>query len=200
MATDANQHREIIRGALQENIEVNRAAIDELLEQLTVAAAWTIETIKSGNKLVLFGNGGSAADAQHVAAEFVGRFGRDRIALPAIAITTDTSVLSAIGNDYGYDRIFSRQIEAIGSPGDLTFAFTTSGNSANVELGARAARDKGMRVIGLTGQSGGLLSPWCDLILAVPSSRTPRVQESHMAMCHALCEAVEAALFAESES
>lgn len=184
-----------IRNSIEENIEVAQGVIDGLLEQLAIASEWTAEALRRGNKLVLFGNGGSAAGAQHVAAEFVGRFGQDRIALPAIAISTDTSVLTAIGNDYGFDQVFARQIEAIGASGDLAIAFSTSGNSLNVDLGARAAQAKGMRVIGFTGRDGGRLVASCDLILPVPSDRTPRVQESHVTMCHALCESVESALF-----
>jgi D-sedoheptulose 7-phosphate isomerase len=188
-----------IAAALEESIAVKRAVIETLTSDIAVAAAWMAETLRSGGKLLLFGNGGSAADAQHIAAEFTGRFERDRRPWPAIALTTDTSALTALVNDYGADHVFARQVEALGRKGDLVVALSTSGDSPNVVQGVRAARALGVRVVGLTGATGGRLAPLCDLALRVPSRRTPRLQEAHIAICHAMCEVVEV-LLAEEES
>jgi D-sedoheptulose 7-phosphate isomerase len=181
-------------GSIEESIAVKQAILAGMLDPILTAAEWLIAALHAGHKLLLFGNGGSAADAQHMAAEFVGRFEADRQAWPAIALTTDTSLLTALGNDYGMGVIFARQIEALGQPGDVVLAFSTSGNSANVLEGVRAARGKGLRVIGFTGVEGGQLAPLCDLALRVPSQRTARIQEGHMVICHVLCELTEAAL------
>ncbi len=192
---DTSAFQELITASLQESITVKQMTLDTLTDALVTAAGWMTETLRRGRQILLFGNGGSAADAQHVAAEFIGKFERKgRPAWPAIALTTDTSVLTALGNDFGFETIFARQVEALGWPGDLVLAFSTSGNSPDVLQGAQSARRGGLRVIGLTGQDGGQLAPLCDLVLSVPSHRTARIQESHIAMCHALCEVVEAAL------
>jgi D-sedoheptulose 7-phosphate isomerase len=183
-----------LKAAIEESIAVKQAVLRELLEPMATAAAWMSDTLRGGHKLLLFGNGGSAADAQHIAAEFVGRFERERRPWPAIALTTDTSALTALGNDYGIDVIFARQVEALGQAGDLVLALSTSGNSPNILAAVKAARAKGLRTIGLTGESGGQLAALCDLALCVPSRRTPRIQEAHIMICHALCEVVEAAL------
>ncbi|MEQ1719202.1 MAG: D-sedoheptulose 7-phosphate isomerase [Hyphomicrobium sp.] len=154
-----------------------------------------IETLKGGNTLLFAGNGGSAADSQHIAGEFVSRFHYDRPGLPAIALTTDSSILTAIGNDYGYERVFSRQIEAIGRKGDVFIAISTSGNSPNILAGIEAARKKGITVVGMTGRTGGKMKAMCDLCLCVPSDSTPRIQEGHLVSYHFLCGVVEASLF-----
>ena len=185
----------ILSDSITESIEVKRAVLGSMLGEIATAAGWVAEALRGGHKLLLFGNGGSAADSQHIAAEFVGRFERERRALPAIALTTDTSILTALTNDYGAEVVFARQVEALGQPGDLAIAYSTSGNSPNVLAGIRAARAKGMRVVGLTGESGGAMAALCDLTLRVPSRRTSRIQEAHGTISHAICEAVESALF-----
>lgn len=150
--------------------------------------------LRDGRKLLLFGNGGSAADAQHLATEFTGRFLRERRALPAIALTTDTSALTSIGNDYGFVRVFARQVEALAGPGDVVVAITTSGGSPNVLAGVAAARAKHAAVIGLTGAKGRAFAARCDVAFVVPSRFTPHVQESHIAIGHILCELADEAL------
>jgi D-sedoheptulose 7-phosphate isomerase len=153
-------------------------------------------TLRDGGKLLIAGNGGSAADAQHVAAEFLSRFGFDRTPLPAIALTTDTSVLTAIGNDYGFERVFERQVRGLGRKGDAFIAISTSGHSANVIAALKAAREIGITTIGLCG-SGGEMRPLCDLILAVPSEQTALIQQIHLTAFHAICAIVERELFGE---
>ncbi len=149
------------------------------------------QALKNGYKILFFGNGGSASDSQHLAAEFVGRYEKERRALPAIALTTDTSILTAIGNDYGYDRVFERQIEALGSKGDVAFGISTSGNSKNVLLGIKKAKEKGLYTIGLSGRDGGELKSLVDLSFVVPSQKTARVQEAHIMIGHIICERVD---------
>lgn len=141
------------------------------------------------------GNGGSAADAQHFVAEIVGRFKMERRGLPALALSTDTSILTAIGNDYGFDRVFSRQVEALASPGDLVIGISTSGNSPNVLLALQLARETGCRSVGLLGKDGGSIKDVCDLALIVPTNDTPRVQEAHITMIHIVCDLLEKTLF-----
>jgi D-sedoheptulose 7-phosphate isomerase len=158
-----------------------------------------VETLKAGQKLLFAGNGGSAADAQHMAGEFVSRFHFDRPGLPAISLATDTSILTAIGNDYGYDQVFSRQIEAIGQRGDVFVAISTSGNSRNIITAIKAARAKEITVVGLTGGSGGEMAPLCDHVLLAPSPSTPRIQECHLITYHLLCGFVEEAIFGKSD-
>lgn len=153
------------------------------------------ETFTKGGKLLVMGNGGSAADAQHFVAEIVGRFRMERKALPAIALSTDTSILTAIGNDYGFDRVFRRQVEALAVPGDLVVGISTSGNSPNVLQALELAREKGCRTAGLLGRDGGTIKAVCDLALVVPSSDTPRVQEGHITIIHIVCDLLEKALF-----
>lgn len=151
-----------------------------------------VVALQSGGKILFAGNGGSAADAQHWAGELVSRFYYDRPGLPAIALTTDTSILTAIGNDYGYDYVFARQVEALGRAGDVLVAISTSGNSPNVLRAAGAAKRLGMRVIGFTGRDGGQLAPLADLCFRMPSDETPRIQEGHEFVGHVLCALVEA--------
>lgn len=169
---------------------------DAQLHQLMAEAVdHAVVALRGGRKLLFAGNGGSAADAQHWAGELVSRFYYDRPGLPAIALTTDTSILTAIGNDYGYDYVFARQVEALGQEGDVLVAISTSGNSRNVIRAIEAARKKRLRVIGFTGQSGGQMADLCDLCFRVPSGETPRIQEGHEALGHLLCALIEAEMF-----
>jgi len=149
------------------------------------------DTIKKGGKILLMGNGGSAADSQHIAAEIVGRFKKERKGMPAIALTTDTSILTSVGNDYGYDYIFARQIEALCRPEDMVIGITTSGNSANVVRAMEAAKEIGAATVGLTGGTGGKLNALCSYNIVVPSSVTARIQEAHIFIGHSLCEILE---------
>jgi D-sedoheptulose 7-phosphate isomerase len=180
-----------VSASLEESIATKRAVADSLLDEIATAAEWVTEAIRGGGKLMICGNGGSAADAQHLAAELVGRFERDGRALAAIALTTDTSIITAIGNDAGYERVFAAQVEALANQGDVLLALSTSGNSPNVNNAARAAAAKGARVIAMTGQSGGELGQLADLALRIPSTRTARIQESHITIGHIVCELVE---------
>jgi len=149
----------------------------------------------SGRKLLIAGNGGSAADAQHIAGEFVSRFAFDRPALPSIALTTDTSVLTAIGNDYGFEHVFERQVRGLGQPGDVFLAISTSGQSKNIIVALRAAREMGLVTAGFTGRSGGPMSDLCDVCLFAPSNETPQIQQIHIVAAHAICELVEVLMF-----
>ncbi|MBC7793369.1 MAG: D-sedoheptulose 7-phosphate isomerase [Clostridia bacterium] len=158
---------------------------------VTRAAELLVQSLRDGGKLVTFGNGGSASDAQHIAAELVGRYLKERRALPAIALTVNTSILTAVANDYGYDRIFARQVEALVKAGDVIIALSTSGNSSNVLEGVREAKRRGAQIIGLTGRSGGLLHGLADVSIRVPSDETPRIQEAHILIGHVLCELAE---------
>lgn len=179
--------------AMDDHLEVARAT--RLLAPKVVRAAQMMtECLKAGGQIFFCGNGGSAADAQHLAAEFVGRFLKERRALPAQALSVNTSILTAIGNDYGYERVFARQVEAMGKPGDILVGITTSGNSPNILAAALAARAGGLKVIGMTGEGGGKLADDCDLLLAVPSKSTPRIQEMHILIGHSFCQMVEEAL------
>lgn len=164
----------------------------KLLEQIAEKMA---EAFQRGNKILLCGNGGSAADAQHIAAEFIGRFKRERKSLPAIALTTDSSVLTALANDYSYETVFSRQIEGLGEKGDVLIAISTSGNSRNIIQAAKKARELEITVIGFTGKSGGELKKYADLNFSVQSDKTPHIQEMHTTALHAASEAVEQILF-----
>jgi D-sedoheptulose 7-phosphate isomerase len=173
------------------------ASLHSLLMQ---AVDISVEALKRGNKLMFAGNGGSAADAQHWAGELVSRFYFDRPGLPAIALTTDTSILTAIGNDYGYDYVFARQVEALGNQGDVLIAISTSGNSKNVVRAIEAARSRGISVIGFTGSGGGAMADRCDICLRTPSGETPKIQEGHEFMGHLLCGLIEHEIFAHGRS
>ena len=166
-----------------------------LQAKLAQAAAACIQCLRGGGKILLAGNGGSAADAQHIAGEFVSRFAFDRPGLPAIALTTDSSILTAIGNDYGYEKLFTRQVQAHGQKGDVFIGYSTSGKSPNVLLALEEARSKGLVCIGLTGDRGGTMRELCDHLLEVPSADTPKIQEGHLVLGHILCGLVENALF-----
>ncbi|MBF0454661.1 MAG: D-sedoheptulose 7-phosphate isomerase [Magnetococcales bacterium] len=175
-------------------------ADESSLDTIQQACDLALSCYQSGGKLLIAGNGGSAADAQHIAGELVSRFFFDRPSLPAIALTTDSSILTAIGNDYGYEQLFSRQIEGNGRPGDLFLAISTSGNSPNIIQGIRAAQKGAIRVVGLTGESGGEMAALCDLCIKIPSRVTPRIQEGHILVGHLLCAHIEQALFADSRA
>jgi phosphoheptose isomerase len=182
----------LVRDALLDGIRVRR----ELLEHepaIVTAAELMRDAVLAGRKVLLCGNGGSAADAQHIAAELVGRFVMERKPLPAIALTTDTSALTAIANDYGFEHVFARQIEALGAPGDVLVAITTSGTSKNIVAAVAAARARGMKVIGLTGARGAAFVASCDAGIAVPSHNVARIQELHIAIGHVLCEVLDEA-------
>ncbi len=168
---------------------------DNLITLIKNASLEVIKAYKNGNKTLLAGNGGSAADAQHIAGEFVSRFYFDRPGIPSIALTTDTSILTAIGNDYGYENLFSRQIQAQGVKGDIFIGISTSGNSKNILKALEACKEKGILSIGLTGASGGMMNELCDFCVKVPSCSTPRIQESHIVIGHIICAIVEEELF-----
>lgn len=176
---------------LSESIEVKHRVVNEQLGVLERIAGILGQALEAGNKVLVFGNGGSAADSQHIAAELVSRFRRERQALPAIALTTDTSILTAIGNDYGFERVFERQIEALGCRGDVALGISTSGNSENVIRAMKAASGLGLATVGFTGADGGKLVQCTDACFRVPSTSTPRIQESHITAGHALCEVLE---------
>lgn len=178
----------------EESAGLQRAFLKESLDTIVTVSETFIQAFRSGRKLLFFGNGGSAADAQHLAAEFVNRFRLDRPALPAIALTTDSSVLTSIGNDSSFDRVFARQVEALGRDADVAVGLSTSGNSANIIEGIRAARKEGLVTVAFTGAGGGHLKLEVDFCLAVPSDDTPRVQEMHILAGHAICEVVERTL------
>lgn len=166
-----------------------------LLEATERIATQCVEALRAGNKLLFAGNGGSAADAQHLAGELVGRLAYDRPGLPAISLTADTAVLTAVGNDYGYDDVFLRQVEALGVRGDVLFALSTSGRSGNVVRALRAARGRGMRTFGMTGAGGGDMAGLCDLCLRVPSTETQKIQEGHIVLGHIVCALIERMMF-----
>ena len=174
---------------------LNMVSDPTLLSLLFEIANECLNRLQTGNKLLFVGNGGSAADCQHMAGEYVSRFLIDRNGLPAIALTTDTSILTAIGNDYGYEMVFSRQIEALGRKGDLLFAYSTSGNSQNILKAVETAKRMGISVVGMTGLNKGKLDTMCDFIFKTPSIRTPQIQEGHLIAGHAICALVEKQFF-----
>jgi len=186
---------------IRESIETTRSIIDLVLADDALIAAVEsagnacVEALKAKKKILLAGNGGSAADCQHIAAELVSRLNYDRPGLSAIALTTDTSALTAIGNDYGFERAFARQLEAVGQPGDVLIAISTSGNSPNILAVLEAAKKAGIRTIGLTGKSGGKMAPMCDIAVKIPSPCTPNIQECHIMFGHIICQIIEDTLF-----
>jgi len=188
---------ESIRGQISESIATKQRILedDAFLENLQRSAQLLIEAYRAGKKTLLAGNGGSAADAQHIAGEFVSRFCFDRPGLPSIALTTDTSILTAIGNDYGYAKLFARQLQAQGAAGDVFIGISTSGNSPNIVEALSVCKDKGIATIGFAGHDGGAMADLCDICLRVPSKQTPRIQESHILIGHILCCLVEEAIF-----
>ncbi|GIW44826.1 MAG: phosphoheptose isomerase [Candidatus Binatia bacterium] len=188
--------RRQIHAIFRESIRAKQAFVREQAAELEQAARIVAQAFRDGHKLLLFGNGGSAADAQHIAAEFVNRFQRERPPLPAVALTTDTSALTSIANDYSYAEVFAKQVRALGRAGDVAVAISTSGNAANVLRAVRACRALGIYTIGLTGGDGGKLARMAQLVLCVRATRdTARIQETHIVIGHTLCELVECALF-----
>jgi D-sedoheptulose 7-phosphate isomerase len=182
-----------VKAVLARSIEVKRGLLASCAPEIAEAAERVRAAFERGDKVLLFGNGGSAADALHIASEWVGRYGGERRALPAIALATSPPELTAVANDYGYERVFVRGIEAHGRPGDVAVALSTSGNSPNVLRGVEAARARGLFTLGLTGKGGGQLAGLVDLAIRVPSDETPRIQECHITIGHAICEVVDEA-------
>jgi D-sedoheptulose 7-phosphate isomerase len=190
----------LISTNLIQSVAAKQAFVEKQTDRLILLVEWLVETFRGGGKLLIFGNGGSAADAQHMAAEFVNRFKINRRPLPALALTTDTSVLTSIGNDFGFDLIFAKQIEALGRPNDLALAISTSGTSPNIIKGVEAAAAIGMRTAALTGgnrRPGGDLAAMVDLLLNVPADSTPHIQETHLWLEHMICELVEKEMFGD---
>lgn len=181
-----------IKFFLDEHIEVV-SNLNILCKDIKNVAELCVLTLKNNGKIILFGNGGSAADAQHIAAELTGRYKTERRGLPAIAITTDTSAITAIGNDYGYERVFDRQIESLANKGDVLIGISTSGNSENVINGFKIGKEIGCSCIGLSGRNGGKMNNICDMNIVVPSDNTPRIQESHILIGHIICEFIDEA-------
>lgn len=180
---------------LQESIDTKKALLLSHLDVIRKIAGALITAFKNGHRLYLIGNGGSAADAQHIAGELIGRFKMNRRPLPAVALTTDTSVMTALANDFGYDTCFARQVEALSGPGDVILVFSTSGNSRSILNAVQIARDRGAITIGFTGEDGGLLKDAVDICLKIPSASTPRIQECHITVGHILCSLIEKELF-----
>ena len=183
--------REMIEAELLAHQTTTEKTVEAITPQIASAASMLIATLKQGNKILLCGNGGSAADAQHIAAELTGRYKSQRQGLPAIALTTDTSALTAIANDFGYGRVFDRQVEALAQEGDLLIGISTSGNSDNILSALTTAKTKGCQTLGLSGNGGGKMNELCTLNLVIPSSDTPRIQEMHILIGHILCQAVD---------
>ena len=187
----------------KDSIEAKRRAQNELIEPIVIAGNLMVRTLLNGGKILTCGNGGSAADAQHFSAELLNRFEKERPGLPAIALTTDSSTLTAIANDYSYEEIFSKQIRAIGNSNDLLLAISTSGSSGNIVNAVKAAHERDMPVIGLTGRSGGKMAEifnLMDIEIRAPSERTARIQEVHLLVIHCLCDFIDTQLFGEMET
>lgn len=190
-----NQSEQFIRGVIQESIDVKTSLLQKGVHEIFETGLELARSIRAGGKILFCGNGGSAADAQHLAAELVGRLRRDRRPLPAVALTTDTSILTAIGNDYGFKEIFARQVHALGLPGDVLIGISTSGNSENVLLAAQTARKQGLLTIGLLGNDGGKIAEAVDYKVLVPAKDTQRIQECHILIGHIWMEIIEQELF-----
>jgi D-sedoheptulose 7-phosphate isomerase len=190
-----------LRARFRQRIDEHQTVMESVrngvaLEAATRAADAVIESLRAGGKVILFGNGGSAADATHLAAEFLGRFLIDRRPLPALALADNHSAVTAIGNDYGFLHVFSRQVQALGRPGDVAFGLSTSGRSPNVAAGLGAARAGGLVTVAMTGSDTGIVGAAADIVIAIPTRATPRVQEAHLVLGHSICEVVEQALAA----
>lgn len=177
----------------QEHIQVAQLTSEKMGAKIDILAQRCVEVLKSGGKILICGNGGSAADAQHFSAELTGRYKVERIGLPAIALSTDTSALSAIGNDYGFEHVFSRQVQALAKSDDMIFAISTSGNSTNVINALREGRKRGCYCVGLSGKDGGEMNEWCEPNIVIPSANTPRIQEMHILIIHYLCQKIDEA-------
>jgi D-sedoheptulose 7-phosphate isomerase len=193
--------RDLVQDRIQRSIDVKKALLldSELHDSLTEVAMQIVKSLHAGGKLLLCGNGGSAADAQHLAAEFTGRYLKERRALPALALSVNSSSVTAIGNDYGFDLVFARQLEALGKEGDVVMGISTSGNSRNVIRALEVAKSKAIYAVALTGASGGAMKCLADCAICVPSDETPRIQECHILVGHIICEIVEEALFGQSQ-
>jgi len=183
--------RSIIEFEFNEHLKASKATMESIGDSLEIAAKLCIESLKNGGKILIFGNGGSAADAQHIAAELVGRYKAERKGLAAIALTTDTSALTSIGNDYGYKRVFDRQVEALANEGDAVIGISTGGSSANVISALNLANKLGCTTIGLSGRDGGEMNTLCDINLVVPAEDTPRIQEMHIVIGHTICHLID---------
>lgn len=193
MQTQESEHFPRVEAAIQEHVQI-ASSLNGLADAVGRLGSEISSRLRKGSKIFWMGNGGSAADSQHLAAEIVGRFVKERKGLPSIALTTDTSILTAIGNDYGYEHIFRRQIEALCRPGDLVVGISTSGNSPNVVLAIETAKEIGAYTVGFTGEAGGRLAELCDVTLRMPSQKTARIQECHILVGHILCECIDADL------
>ena len=187
---------DIIRECARESLAVVQDAAEQLAGRMAEAAETIIASARAGGGVYVFGNGGSAADAQHIAGELVGRFLIERPAIKAVALTTDTSILTAVSNDYGFDHVYVRQLEAMGARGDVAMALSTSGNSPSIVSALAKAREMGLKTIALTGRGGGQCAEYADVLLDVPSEHTPRIQEAHTLVYHIICQLVESALAA----
>ena len=191
-SSDKIQYQREIEERLTDSIRTKERVLKELVPVIDEAARLLIHALASGHKILLFGNGGSAADSQHIAAELVGKLLVKRRALPAVALTTDTSNLTAVANDFGYEQVFQRQVEALGQPDDVAVGLSTSGHSPNVLTAIHTARQKGLKTIAFTGRDGGPLAKAVDVAIIIPSDSTQRIQESHITVGHILCELIEA--------
>lgn len=191
--------KEYIKNQIRSSYETKQKIYENeaLIEIIEKVASKCVEIYRNGKKTIIAGNGGSAADAQHIAAELVGRYGFDRPSLPSLALTTDTSNLTAIGNDYGYDKVFSRQLEGMGQEGDIFIGISTSGNSVNIINAFESAKEKGIMTVALTGRDGGKMAQIADIAIVVPSNDTPRIQESHILIGHIICDIIEKEIFAD---
>jgi D-sedoheptulose 7-phosphate isomerase len=189
----------LVRKRIQQSVRVKQRFSDKLLTDVALAAQMIVESYRNGGKLILFGNGGSAADAQHIACELVGRFIKERRPLEAVSLTTNTSTLTSVANDYGYDRVFERQVEAAAKPVDVVVGISTSGDSPGVVRAIKRAKKIGCMTIGMTGQTGGALKRTTDILLNIPSKDTPRIQESHILLGHIICELVERAIHEQKQ-
>lgn len=191
--------KEYIKNQIKSSYETKQKIYESeaLLDVIENVAKKCVDIYKTGKKTIIAGNGGSAADAQHIAAELVGRYGFDRPSLPSLALTTDTSNLTAIGNDYGYDKVFSRQLEGMGQEGDIFIGISTSGNSVNIINAFNSAKAKGIMTVALVGRDGGKMAQMADIAIIVPSNDTPRIQESHILIGHILCDIIEKEIFAD---
>ena len=188
----------IIQFEFEEHLKIAQSTVDLIGESLEIAANFCIDSLNQGGKILIFGNGGSAADAQHIAAELVGRYKVERKGLAAIALTTDTSALTSIGNDYGYDRVFDRQVEALANKHDIVIGISTGGSSTNVISALALAKELDCKTIGLSGRGGGEMNELCDVNLVVPAQDTPRIQEMHIVIGHTLCHLIDKA-FSETK-
>jgi len=191
-----------IKDQIKKSYETKQAVYQDenLINKIEQVSKLCVELYRGKNKTILAGNGGSAADAQHIAAELVGRYGFDRPSIPSLALTTDTSCLTAIGNDYGYEKIFSRQLEGMGQSGDIFIGISTSGNSKNIINAFISAKEKGITTVALVGRDGGEMAKMADIALVVPSDSTPRIQESHILIGHIICDIIEKEIFGDGVS